>query len=123
MIRAAGYPRRVRTSVPVLLGLAFAACGKPAPAIPRDLGTPRTCDDVVIYSAPGCVACTWAKDHAARRGVKNVVVRDVSEDAAAERFVRARNGGHIVVPVVDVCGELEDGYSPERFDRALARAH
>jgi len=88
------------------------------------LSAPLTCDAVTIYGASWCKPCVWAEQHLARRGVHNVVERDVENDDEAARFVRgSRKPGRSTtsIPVIDVCGSLVHGYDPDAIDRALTR--
>jgi glutaredoxin len=105
-----------------LLAIVVIASGcHPRPPIREKLDAALTCDRVVIYSSSGCAPCRWAKDHAKQRGVTSIVVRDVDDDAEAERFVRSLNGGRISVPVLEVCGATLNGYGPDWLDRELTK--
>jgi len=80
-----------------------------------------TCDRATIFGASWCAPCHYAARHLRRRGVQ-VEERDIEGDAEAKLFVRSRSGRSLTLPVIDICGDVLDGYNPDRLDKAITRA-
>ncbi len=81
---------------------------------------------VVVYGAEWCKACRDAERYLRQRGVE-VVHKDIEKSAAAQAEMKEklRRAGLPVtaqIPVLDVAGEMQLGFSPAAIDRALSRA-
>ena len=114
-----------------LFGIVMVSCascswfrGAPPDIPPKRavLDVPVTCHSVTIYGASWCTPCDYAERHLKKRGVRNVVKRDVESDEDAARFVRAdARGERVSLPVIDVCGHVLHGYSADGLDDAITR--
>ncbi|MFW5915557.1 MAG: glutaredoxin domain-containing protein [Planctomycetota bacterium] len=72
---------------------------------------------VVVYSSPGCPACTQLKNYLRRNGVSYRSV-DISRDQrAAQKLVR--RSGNMAVPQTDIDGQLVVGFDRPRLNRLL----
>jgi glutaredoxin len=81
---------------------------------------------VVVYGADWCKACRDAERYLRQRGV-DVVHKNIEESPAAqaemkEKLKRAGLPLTAQIPVLDVAGEIQLGFSPAAIDRALERA-
>jgi glutaredoxin len=70
---------------------------------------------VVLFSAAGCGACSRARQHLDRLGVR-YEIRDIHSDSAAKSYVRQLLG-RVVVPLLKVGGRHVSGYLPDEYDR------
>ncbi len=75
---------------------------------------------VIVYTAPNCPYCRYAKEYLTRAGVP-FEERDVSKDHVARVEMLRRSGQH-GVPVIAVGDETIVGFDRARIDRALAAA-
>lgn len=73
---------------------------------------------VVVYTRPGCGFCVRAIRHLNDKGVPHIE-KNVQADRVAEAEYK-RLGGR-GVPMMVAAGEVVLGYSPEHYDRAIAR--
>jgi len=73
---------------------------------------------VIVYSSPGCPACSAAKAYLRRLGV-NFIDIDVSRDRnAADTLVR--RSGQMAVPQIDIDGHLIVGFDRGKIDRLIS---
>lgn len=76
--------------------------------------------EVIIYTTSWCGACKKAKRHLDQVGV-SYVEKDIEQDPEAEAEFLRKSGGDRGVPLIDVGGEIMQGFSPQRLNEALAR--
>lgn len=73
---------------------------------------------VVVFSAPGCPPCSWARAYLAEKGIA-FEIRDVSADEQArDELVNKYHSRSTPTIVVD--GEVMIGFDPEQLDKMLA---
>ena len=94
----------------------------PRPASPEDQvwGGPRYTSEVIIYTTSWCSYCKKALEHLDERGV-DYVEKDIEEDTDAEREYLDKSGGRRGVPLIDVGGQIMQGYSRQRLDQMLEK--
>jgi hypothetical protein len=79
----------------------------------------------IVYGADWCKACRDAEKYLVKRGA-SVVHKDIERSAAAQAEMKEklRRAGLPItaqIPVLDVAGEIQLGFSPPAVDRALSR--
>jgi glutaredoxin len=74
--------------------------------------------EVIIYTTSWCGYCRKAIAHLEERGV-DYVNKDIEDDADAEREYLEKSGGRRGVPLIDVGGQIMQGYSRSRLDQML----
>jgi len=74
--------------------------------------------DVILYSTRSCGYCKMARAHLARRGI-SFDERDIERDADALDEYLTKSGGRPGVPLVDVAGQMMQGYDSARLDAML----
>jgi glutaredoxin len=74
--------------------------------------------EVIIYTTPWCGYCRKAIAHLEDRGV-DYVNKDIEADADAEEEYLEKSGGRRGVPLIDVGGQIMQGYSRAALDRML----
>jgi len=74
--------------------------------------------EVIIYTTPWCGYCRKAIEHLEDRGV-DYVNKDIEDDADAEEEYLQKSGGRRGVPLIDVGGQIMQGYSPAALDKML----
>ena len=94
-------------------GLHFAGA---APARTGGSGEGQT-QNVVVYSSPGCPACTQLKNYLRRNGISYRSI-DISRDEQAARRL-AQRSGRMAVPQTDVNGQLVVGFDRSKLNRLL----
>jgi glutaredoxin len=73
---------------------------------------------VILYGTASCVACKMVRAHLMRRGI-SYEERDVEYDPDAQRELLTKSGGRPGVPLVDVRGQIMQGYDSVRLDAML----
>lgn len=81
-------------------------------------GGARPTDEVVIYTTSWCGYCRKAISHLEDRGV-DYVNKNIEDDADAEEEYLEKSGGRRGVPLIDVGGQIMQGYSKAALDRML----
>ena len=76
---------------------------------------------VIIYTTRWCGYCKKAMAHLDERGV-DYVNKDIEDDSDAEAEYLEKSGGRRGVPLIDVGGQIMQGYSPGNLDRLLDRS-
>ncbi|MCA9602372.1 MAG: glutaredoxin family protein, partial [Myxococcales bacterium] len=101
----------------------FRFAGGDAPA-KRTAATTAFGDPVIMYRTSWCGVCKKADKYFRERGVE-VVEKDVERDPAAAREMSAKVSAHGLkpgaVPVIDIDGEVMQGFSRPRLDAILTR--
>ena len=82
-------------------------------------GGPRYTNEVVIYTTTWCGYCRKAMAHLEAKGV-DYENKDIEADSEAEAEYLEKSGGRRGVPLIDVGGQIMQGYSQERLDQMLA---
>jgi glutaredoxin-like YruB-family protein len=82
-------------------------------------GGPRYTDEVVIYTTSWCGYCRKAMAHLDAKGI-DYENKDIEADSDAEAEYLEKSGGRRGVPLIDVGGQIMQGYSRERLDQMLA---
>ncbi len=101
------------------LALALAAC---APAVPPATAAQRAQVRVVLYTTGWCPVCARARAWLHERSIPFEEHDVEHEPAAATRFRQLSPSR--VVPVIDVEGEILEGFVAEEVRRAIdSRAH
>ncbi len=72
---------------------------------------------VTIYSTPGCIYCSMAKDWFNKNKV-DYTEHDVSADAE-RREEMINKTGQMAVPVIDIEGEIVIGFDKSRLSQLL----
>ena len=75
--------------------------------------------EVIIYTARWCGACHRALEHLDEAGV-DYVNKDIEDDPDAEEEYLQKSGGRRGIPLIDVGGQIMQGYSRRGLDRLLA---
>ena len=75
--------------------------------------------EVIIYTARWCSACHRAIAHLDEAGV-DYVNKDIEDDPDAEEEYLEKSGGRRGIPLIDVGGQIMQGYSRRGLDRLLA---
>ena len=76
--------------------------------------------EVIIYTARWCSACHRALEHLDEAGV-DYVNKDIEDDPDAEAEYLQKSGGRRGIPLIDVGGQIMQGYSRQGLDRLLAK--
>ena len=79
-----------------------------------------TSSEVIIYTARWCGACHRAMAHLDEAGV-DYVNKDIEDDPDAEEEYLEKSGGRRGIPLIDVGGQIMQGYSRRGLDRLLAK--
>ena len=82
-------------------------------------GGDDTRGEVILYGASWCGACRKAIAHLEARGI-DFEQRDIENDAEAEAEYLRKSKGRRGIPLIDVGGQILQGYSPRSLDAALA---
>jgi len=77
--------------------------------------------EVEIYTTQSCGACRAAKKYMRKQKIR-FTEYDVGEDAYAREEYLEKTGGQPGVPVIDVAGEIMQGWNPQAFESLLAQA-
>ena len=72
---------------------------------------------IKIYSTPTCVYCRTLKGYLKKNGVEFEEI-DVSKDEKQLQKM-IKDSGQMGVPVVDIDGEIINGFDKEKIDRLL----
>jgi len=75
--------------------------------------------EVIIYTATWCAACKRAMAHMDEAGV-DYVNKDIEDDPGAQEEYLEKSGGRRGIPLIDVGGQIMQGYSKRGLDRLLA---
>jgi glutaredoxin 3 len=75
---------------------------------------------IIIYTTPTCVYCRMAKAFFSIRGV-SFEEKNVLDDLSAEAEMLKKSGA-LVVPVIDVGGEILVGFHRERLREIFGEA-
>lgn len=81
---------------------------------------------VIIYGADWCKPCHDAERYLKQRGAtvikKNIDENEVAAEEMRKKLARAGRGG-ASIPVIDIMGQIQVGFSPAALEQALAAAH
>ncbi|HEY6080192.1 MAG TPA: glutaredoxin domain-containing protein [Polyangiaceae bacterium] len=87
---------------------------------------PATGVVAIIYGADWCKPCHDAERYLKQRGVtvimKNIEDNEVAADEMNKKLARVGRGG-ASIPVIDIMGQIQVGFSPAALEQALAAAH
>jgi len=72
---------------------------------------------IVVYSSPGCPACTTLKTYLRRHGLAFRTVDIAKDPRAAQALVR--RSGQMAVPQTDIDGRLVVGFDKARLNKLL----
>ncbi len=79
----------------------------------------------IIYGADWCKPCHDAERYLKQRGVtvikKNIEQNEVAADEMQKKLARVGRGG-ASIPVIDIMGQIQVGFSPAALEQALASA-
>lgn len=76
---------------------------------------------IIVYTTNWCPYCDEAKDYLAEKEI-DFIEKNIEEDLSAkEEMVEKIGGRYTGVPVIDINGEIIDGFSPRRINKALKR--
>lgn len=75
--------------------------------------------EVILYGASWCGACRKAIAYLEQRGV-DFEMKDVEDDPDAEAEYLRKSNGRRGIPLIDVGGQILQGFSPRALDAALA---
>jgi len=74
---------------------------------------------VIVYSTDWCPYCKHAKNYLKNKGV-DFKEKNIEEDGSArEELMEKTNGIYSGVPVIDINGELLQGFDQNQIDLAL----
>jgi glutaredoxin-like YruB-family protein len=73
--------------------------------------------NVVVYSGPGCPACSQLKNYLRQNGVRYREI-DISRDQRAAEKI-SRRSGKMAVPQTDIDGNLVVGFDRSKLNRLL----
>jgi len=76
---------------------------------------------VELFGTSWCPWCKKAREYFRARGIEVVEYDTEKDEAAVKRKLGANGGKHIPVPTVIIGGTVIQGYSPERYEVALAQ--
>ena len=80
---------------------------------------------VIIYGADWCKPCHDAERYLKQRGAtvikKNIEDNEVAAEEMRKKLERAGRGG-ASIPVIDIMGQIQVGFSPAALEQALATA-
>ncbi len=98
--------------------------GKPAGAQPA-AKAPATGIVAIIYGADWCKPCHDAERYLKQRGAtvikKNIDDNEVAAEEMHKKLARAGRSG-ASIPVIDIMGQIQVGFSPAALEQALATA-
>ena len=98
--------------------------GKPAGASPG-AKAPATGVVAIIYGADWCKPCHDAERYLKQRGAtvikKNIDDNEVAAEEMHKKLARAGRSG-ASIPVIDIMGQIQVGFSPAALEQALATA-
>jgi len=87
--------------------------------------TPATGVVAIIYGADWCKPCHDAERYLKQRGVtvikKNIEDNEVAANEMRKKLERVGRGG-ASIPVIDIMGQIQVGFSPAALEQALAAA-
>jgi glutaredoxin len=99
--------------------------GKQAGAQPG-AKAPATGIVAIIYGADWCKPCHDAERYLKQRGAtvikKNIDNNEVAAEEMQKKLARAGRSG-ASIPVIDIMGQIQVGFSPAALEQALATAH
>ena len=79
----------------------------------------------IIYGADWCKPCHDAERYLKQRGAtvikKNIDENEVAAEEMKKKLERAGRGG-ASIPVIDIMGQIQVGFSPAALEQALANA-
>ena len=98
--------------------------GKP-PASGAGSKAPATGVVAIIYGADWCKPCHDAERYLKQRGAtvikKDIEANEVAADEMRKKLERVGRGG-ASIPVIDIMGQIQVGFSPAALEQALATA-
>jgi glutaredoxin len=113
-------PSALPSSAPAPSNERDGADGKPGSA-----KVPATGVVVIIYGADWCKPCHDAERYLKQRGAtvikKNIDENEVAAEEMHKKLARAGRSG-ASIPVIDVMGQIQVGFSPAALEEALATA-
>lgn len=87
--------------------------------------TPATGVVAIIYGADWCKPCHDAERYLKQRGAtvikKNIDENEVAADEMHKKLAKVGRGG-ASIPVIDIMGQIQVGFSPAALEQALAAA-
>jgi glutaredoxin len=87
--------------------------------------TPATGVVAIIYGADWCKPCHDAERYLKQRGAtvikKNIEDNEVAAEEMRKKLARVGRGG-ASIPVIDIMGQIQVGFSPAALEQALASA-
>ena len=96
-----------------------------APGNPAAAKAPATGIVVIIYGADWCKPCHDAERYLKQRGAtvikKNIDDNEVAAEEMQKKLARAGRSG-ASIPVIDIMGQIQVGFSPAALEEALATA-
>ena len=96
-----------------------------APGNPPSAKAPATGVVVIIYGADWCKPCHDAERYLKQRGAtvikKNIDDNEVAAEEMQKKLARAGRSG-ASIPVIDIMGQIQVGFSPAALEEALATA-
>jgi glutaredoxin len=103
-----------------------AGAGDPrSPGGPAAGKAPATGVVAIIYGADWCKPCHDAERYLKQRGAtvikKDIDENEVAADEMRRKLEKAGRGG-ASIPVIDIMGQLQVGFSPAALEQALERA-
>lgn len=95
------------------------------PGSPAAAKAPATGVVAIIYGADWCKPCHDAERYLKQRGAtvikKNIDENEVAAEEMKKKLERAGRGG-ASIPVIDIMGQIQVGFSPAALEQALANA-
>ncbi len=82
-------------------------------------GGSRSEGEIIVYTTSWCGACRKAIAHLEAKGV-DFERKDIEEDPDAHEEYLRKAKGRRGIPLIDVGGQILQGYSPRRLDQLLA---
>ena len=96
-----------------------------APGSPAAAKAPATGIVAIIYGADWCKPCHEAERYLKQRGAtvikKNIEDNEVAAEEMRKKLERAGRGGSSI-PVIDIMGQIQVGFSPAALEQALSQA-
>ena len=77
--------------------------------------------DITLYSTTWCGYCRKARRWFTRNDIP-FVEKDIEKDAVGRREYKSKAGGYSGVPLLDINGEVQRGFSPIKVEGAIAAA-
>jgi glutaredoxin len=88
--------------------------------------SPATGIVAIIYGADWCKPCHDAERYLKQRGAtvikKNIEDNEVAAEEMRKKLARAGRSG-ASIPVIDIMGQIQVGFSPSALEQALSSAH